>query len=81
MNTPLLGRAQAALAAGRMADAATLCREVVARWPHDGAGWLALSVATAALGQASDALAAAERAASLLPAHAPAWANVAEQRR
>ncbi|ASG22701.1 tetratricopeptide repeat protein [Nitrospirillum viridazoti] len=81
MTTPLLGRAQAALAAGRMADAATLYREVVARWPHDGAGWLALSVAAAALGQADDALAAAEQAAFLLPAYAPAWANVAEQRR
>ncbi|MEA1675065.1 tetratricopeptide repeat protein [Nitrospirillum sp. BR 11163] len=81
MNTPLLGRAQAALAAGRMTDAATLYREVVARWPHEGAGWLALSVAAAALGQADDALAAAERAASLLPTHASAWANVAERRR
>jgi tetratricopeptide (TPR) repeat protein len=81
MSAPLLARAQAALAAGRMQDAAPLYREVVVRTPQDGHSWLALSVTAAALGQTDEALAAAERAASLLPTHAPAWANLAERRR
>ncbi|MEE3622385.1 tetratricopeptide repeat protein [Nitrospirillum sp. BR 11752] len=76
-----LARAHAAVTAGRMAEAADLYRAALAHAPHDGTGWLGLSLAAAALGASDEALAAAERAVALLPNHAPAWANVAERRR